>query len=114
MILVNIVLIAILLAGSVILHEFGHLLMAQRYGLKPKISWRFKNIVSFGFIIHVYGASNRQTYNMLLAGVVFGALPIIAFTLILGKVFIFALPLYFAGCRRDILKLISLLEKVKI
>lgn len=113
MILVHSIIFAVMLAGSVVLHEFGHLVMARAYRLKHTVKWEWQSLTHFGLNITVYKGTRHQTYNMLLAGVIAGALPVIGFTLTLGYPYIFGLPLYFAGCREDLSNMMKLLPAVK-
>ncbi len=68
-------LIAAVLMISIFLHELGHHISLKQYGKKPKI--KFKNLlITIETPLKNMDLTNKQYENVLLSGVVWGALPI--------------------------------------
>jgi len=79
--------------SSYFFHEFGHFLMAERFGLKPS----FKG---WGVETELDGTKEQQI-KVAKAGILFGFIPIMLSFWSVSSWFLVLIPLYLYGCRTD-------------
>ena len=117
MVLFEILMIAILLAISVLVHELGHWIWYWRNKQQPfNISFFYYTFNGFGFkSIWKVKVTQEEEMNSLLMGIGAGILVIVFVMLSTAATyFVYALPIYMAGCRHDLHRLIEIIKEKNI
>ena len=110
----KILMIVLLLALSIAVHELGHWLWFWRNkGMNFNLQWYYVSWREFGFksVWHC-DLTPEEEMNSLLMGIGAGMGVIILFiTMSAASFMIYALPIYTAGCKHDILRLIDIIKE---
>lgn len=91
-----------ILVLSVLFHEAGHYFILWLYTKKiPKLSFDNFNIF-VGTNEDYYGLKNKERVYIYFSGILSGITVIFFYIVSYNPFFVFLLPIYLAGCRKDI------------
>ena len=117
MLWINLLMVSILLALSVAMHEIGHWLWFWRNKRQNfNLQWYYDSLFNCGFKSVWPGKlTAEEEMNSLLFGIGAGIF-IIMFVMLSSQTpyMMFALPIYMAGCKHDLLRLIEIIKEKNI